>query len=68
MGITVCKLSYQVCVSIRPAESRSVPILQGLKGEEIAKMFDLLLKMLTEGNIMHQSDSIFKVYETGVCH
>lgn len=53
-------------LSIRQAEGLSIARAQGLNRGEVNKMFDLLLNVMTEHNLLDKPDKIFNIDETGV--
>ncbi|XP_022829248.1 uncharacterized protein LOC111358362 [Spodoptera litura] len=53
-------------LSIRQAEGLSVARAQGLNRDEVNKMFELLLKVMTEHDLLNKPDRIYIVDETGV--
>lgn len=53
-------------LSIRQAEGLSIARAQGLNRDEVNKMFELLLKVLTENDLIDKPDRIYNTDETGV--
>lgn len=53
-------------LSIRQAEGLSVARAQGLNRDEVNKMFELLLKVMTEHELLDKPDRIYNIDETGV--
>lgn len=53
-------------LSVRQAESLSVARAQSRNREEVSKMFELLLQVLTEHDLMDKPDRLFNIDETGV--
>nr|XP_023016380.1 tigger transposable element-derived protein 6-like [Leptinotarsa decemlineata] len=53
-------------LSVRQAEGLSLVRAQGLNREEINKMFELLLHILTEHDLLDKPERIFNIDETGV--
>lgn len=53
-------------LSVRQAEGLSLARAQGLNREEVNKMFELLLQVLIEHDLLDKPDHIFNIDETGV--
>lgn len=53
-------------LSVRQAEGLSIARAQGLNRDEVNKMFELLLKVLTENDLIDKPDRIYNTDETGV--